>query len=170
MLIGKEMIMSRKLGGVGRTKACNACLGWAAGFLDGEGCIRIARRNPGGNANRIYSLEIVITQNCLRTLEHFQSTLGIQSSIYVFPCQGAVRSTVYALTYRCTRARAVLEALHPYLVRKQREAEVGIEFADRATFARKGRRRHSPEEIAIREDYYWKLRALKPRGPNAVVQ
>ena len=145
-------------------------LEWAAGFLDGEGCIRIAKRNPGTDANHIYSLEVTITQNCLTTLTHFQDVLGVKSSIYVFGSTGAVRSTVYALTYRCTRAREVLEILRPFLVRKLREAEVGIEFAHRASFARKGRRRHSDEEIALREDYYMQLRALKPRGPTAVVQ
>lgn len=144
-------------------------LAWCAGFVDGEGCIRIARRAPGGNANPIYSLEVTITQNCLGTLEHFKNVLGIKSSIYVFGCTGAVRSTVFGLTYRCTRARELLEALHPFLVRKRLEAAVGIEFANRASFARQGRRRHSDAEIELREGYYLRLRALKPRGPAAVV-
>lgn len=145
-------------------------LAWCAGFLDGEGCIRIARRHPGGNANCIYSLEVTVTQNCVRTLTHFQRVLGIKSSIYVFTGKGAVKSTVYGLTYRCTRARELLETLRPFLVRKLPEALVGIEFAERASFARKGRRRHSEEEIALRQGYYLKLRALKPRGPAAEVQ
>lgn len=162
--------MSRKLGVLTNLRACNACLAWAAGFLDGEGCIRIAKRDPGTDANHIYSLEVTITQNCLTTLTHFQDVLGVKSSIYVFKGTGTVRSTVYALTYRCTRAQAVLELLRPFLVRKLREADVGIEFAQRASFERKGRRRHSDEEIALREDYYLRLRALKPRGPTAVVQ
>lgn len=145
-------------------------LAWAAGFVDGEGCIRIAKRDPGGNANPVYSLEVTISQNCLGTLEHFQNVFGIKSSIYVFGGTGAVRSTVFGLTYRCTRARELLEALHPFLVRKRLEAAVGIEFANRASFARQGRRRHSDAEIELREGYYLRLRALKPRGPAAVIQ
>lgn len=121
-------------------------------------------------ANHIYSLEVVITQNCLTTLSHFKDVLGVQSSIYVFSTKVGTRSPFYALTYRCTKAREVLELLQPFLVRKLREAVVGIEFAQRASFGRKGRRRHSDEEIALREDYYLRLRALKPRGPTAVVQ
>ena len=141
-------------------------LGWAAGFLDGEGCIRVCKRDPGGEANFIYSLEVTITQNCLETLQHFKDCLGIQSSIYVYPCRGNLRSAVYGLTYRCSKACALLELLEPYLVRKRVEALVGIEFAKRASFARLGRRRHPPEEIALREDYYLRLRALKVRGPG----
>lgn len=144
-------------------------LAWSAGFLDGEGCIRVCKRDPGGDANFIYSLEVTLSQNCLPTLEHFKDGLGIPSSIYVYPCTGKLRSTVYGLTYRCTKARALLELLEPYLVRKRVEAQVGIEFAQRASFARIGRRRHPPEEIALREAYYQRLRALKPRGPQGVV-
>lgn len=141
-------------------------LAWAAGFLDGEGCIRVCKRNPGSGANLIYSLEVTLTQNCLTTLQHFKDSLGIQSSIYVYPCRGPLRSAVFGLTYRCTKARALLELLEPYLVRKRVEAQLGIEFAQRASFGRIGRRRHPPEEIALREDYYQRLRALKPRGPQ----
>lgn len=144
-------------------------LAWAAGFLDGEGCIRVAKRDPGGDANYIYSLSVSVTQNCRTTLEHFKDVLGIEGSICEFNSKSAVRSPVYLLTYNCTKARAVLELLRPFLVRKRREADVGIEFAERASFARKGRRRHSDAEIALREAYYLQLRALKPRGPTALV-
>lgn len=151
---------------------CIPCVdaAWAAGFLDGEGCIRIARRKPGNDANNIYSLEVTVTQNCLRTLEHFQRVLGVKSSIYVFVGKGPIKSTIYGLTYRCTRALEMLRAVQPYLVRKRLEADVAIEFAERADFRRKGRRRHTVEEIALRESYYLKLRALKPRGPAGDVQ
>ena len=134
---------------------------WAAGFADGEACIRIHKQDPGTGANPIYSLEVTISQNCLETLQHFKDTLGIDSSIYVYPCRGKLRRPVFALTYRCTRARMLLEVLAPHLVRKKREALLGIEFAQRASFARMGRRRHPPEEIALREDFFKRMSALK---------
>jgi len=69
--------MSRKLSVLGSgLNVSVTCLGWAAGFLDGEGCIRVAKRNPGNDANPIYSLEVTITQNCLTTLVHFQDVVG----------------------------------------------------------------------------------------------
>ena len=134
---------------------------WAAGFADGEACIRIHKQDPGTGANPVYSLEVTISQNCLQTLQHFKDTLGIESSIYVYPCRGKLRRPVFALTYRCTRARLLLEVLLPHLVRKKQEALLGIEFAQRASFARMGRRRHPPEEIALREDYFNRMSALK---------
>ena len=134
---------------------------WAAGFADGEACIRIHKQDPRTGANPIYSLEVTITQNCLETLQHFKDTMCIDSSIYVFPCKGKLRRPVFALTYRCTRARLLLEVLAPHLVRKKKEALLGIEFANRASFGRLGRRRHPPEEIALREDYFKRMSALK---------
>jgi hypothetical protein len=140
----------------------SADLRWHAGFVDGEGCIRIARRNPGNGANDIFSLELTISQNRLETLEYFKAGLGIRSSIYVYPCTGNLRRPVYGLTYRCTRANQALALLVPYLVRKRREALLGIEFADHVSSVyRQGRRRHSEEEMALREDYYLRMRALK---------
>lgn len=139
-----------------------ADLGWHAGFLDGEGCIRIARRDPGNGANFIYSLEVTISQNSLETLEHFKTGMDIRSSIYVYPCTGNLRRPVYGLTYRCTRANQALSLLAPLLVRKRSEALLGIEFANHVSFVyRQGRRRHSAEEMALREDYYLRMRALK---------
>lgn len=138
-----------------------AAAAWAAGFVDGEACIRIHRQDPKTGANPIYSLEVTISQNCLKTLQHFKQTLGIDSSIYVYPCRGNLRRPVFALTYRCTRARLMLELLVPYLIRKKKEALLGIEFAERASFARNGRRRHPPEEIALREAYFKRMSELK---------
>ena len=139
-----------------------ADLGWLAGFLDGEGCIRIAQRDPGNGANSIYSLEVTISQNSLQTLEHFKAALGISSSIYVYPCTGNLRRPVYGLTYRCTRANEVLVLLAPHLVRKREEALLGIEFAKHiASIARQGQRRHSAEVMAVREAFYLRMRALK---------
>lgn len=53
------------------------------------------------------------------------------------------------------------DVLLAHLVRKKKEALLGIEFAERASFARLGRRRHPPEEIALREDYCKRMSALK---------
>ena len=77
-------------------------LAWAAGFVDGEGCIRIAKRkNP---SNPVYSLEITISQNCIETLEHFKEVLGIDCGrSRIHSATARVKSDVYYLTYVCVR-------------------------------------------------------------------
>ena len=146
-------------------------LAWAAGFVDGEGCIRIAKRkNP---SNPVYSLEITISQNCIETLEHFKEVLGIDCGrSRIHSGTARVKSDVYYLTYRSQNALRLLRLLRPYLIRKRTEAEYGIAFARHVTLAQKKRWHtrkvpHSPAEIATRQHYYELLRSLKPRGKPA---
>ena len=82
-------------------------LAWAAGFVDGEGCIRIAKRkNP---SNPVYSLEITISQNCIETLEHFKEVLGIDCGrSRIHSATARVKSDVYYLTYRSQNALRLL--------------------------------------------------------------
>lgn len=136
-------------------------LAWAAGFIDGEGCLRIAKHNNAGGVNPIYHLHLAISQNRRETLEHCQSILGVQSSICMFPYRANFRRPVYLLTYLCANARDAVTLLLPYLVRKQSEAQLALEFALRLQLRRGGRTPHSAEEIAIREEYYRKMKELK---------
>ena len=43
---------------------------WAAGFIDGEGCVRIAKHSAKDRVNPIYNLHLAISQNRRDTLEH----------------------------------------------------------------------------------------------------
>ena len=136
-------------------------LAWAAGFIDGEGCLRIAKHANAGGVNPIYHLHLAISQNRLETLEHCQKVIGVQSSICAFPYRESFRRPVFLLTYLCANAREALTLLLPYLVRKQAEAMLALEFALRLQVPRGGRTPHSPEEIAIREEYYRRMKELK---------
>ena len=137
-------------------------LGWAAGFVDGEGCVRIARRNPGPGKNRIYSLELTISQNTRSTLEYFQSIFpDIHGSLRLHAAGEHLRRPVFALNYRCTQCLTLLLRLEPFLVRKKDEAQCGIEFARTVSFVRQGRTRHPPEQMALRETFFQRMTALK---------
>ena len=137
-------------------------LGWAAGFVDGEGCVRIARRNPGPGKNLIYSLELTISQNTRSTLEHFQSIFpDIHGSLRLHDAGAHLRRPVFALNYRCAQCLALLLLLEPFLVRKKAEAQCGIEFARDVSFVRRGRTRHPPEQMALRETFFQRMTALK---------
>lgn len=134
---------------------------WAAGFIDGEGCVRIAKNVSHGRVNPIYHVEMAISQNRLDTLEHCQEVIGIQSSICKFPDRKSFRRSVFLLTYLCANARDALALLLPYFVRKQAEARLALEFALRLQLRRGGNTPHSAEEIAIREEYYRRMKELK---------
>ncbi|MEO7232554.1 MAG: hypothetical protein ABIW96_07705 [Polaromonas sp.] len=139
----------------------NLDLAWAAGFIDGEGCVRIAKHSAKDRVNPIYNIQLTVSQNRLETLEHCQTIIGVQSSICRFPDRESFRRPVYLLTYLCANARDALTLLQPYLVRKKAEAMLALEFALRLRVPRSGRTPHTPEEIAIREEYYRRMKALK---------
>jgi len=134
---------------------------WAAGFIDGEGCVRIAKNVSHGRVNPIYHVEMAISQNRLDALEHCQKVIGVQSSICRFPDRESFRRPVFLLTYLCANARDALALLLPYFIRKQAEARLALEFALRLQSRRGGNTPHSAEEIAIREEYYRRMKALK---------
>ena len=136
-------------------------LAWVGGFIDGEGCLRIAKHVNAGGVNPIYNLSLSISQNRRETLEHCQSILGVQSSICQFPYRESFRRPVFLLTYQCANARDAVTILLPYLVRKQAEAQLALEFALRLESRRGGRTPHSAEEIAIREEYFRRMKELK---------
>lgn len=134
---------------------------WAAGFIDGEGCVRIAKNVSHGRVNPIYHVEMAISQNRLDALEHCQKVIGVKSSICRFPDRESFRRPVFLLTYLCANARNALTLLLPYFIRKQAEARLALEFALRLQSRRGGNTPHSAEEIAIREEYYRRMKALK---------
>lgn len=137
-------------------------LGWAAGFLDGEGHIRIVRRSEvvATHARPYYSLEIHIGQDSTMTLEHFQSIVGVPSNLHALrPIPGVILSK-FVLSYRNSNARGALELLEPYLVRLRAHALIGIEYSRRLGFEGACRKRQLPEATALREEYYRQLQEL----------
>ena len=50
-------------------------LAWAAGFIDGEGWIGIARQTRKGYDTITHRVKVAITQNNLEVLEHFKKGL-----------------------------------------------------------------------------------------------
>ena len=137
-------------------------LAWAGGFVDGEGCIRIARHRSKRCVNPIYNLHLSISQNRLEPLECCYAAIGVQGSIGEMPNRGKSRRPVYLLTYECANAAEALALLQPYLVRKKAEAALALEFAAHLRQStRGGRTPHTLEEIAIREDYYVRMKGLK---------
>ncbi|WP_288251560.1 hypothetical protein [uncultured Hydrogenophaga sp.] len=134
---------------------------WAAGMLDGDGCISIVKqRYPSRTAT--YRLVVQITQNCLKTLEHFRECVGEIGPIHEVTRRISHNKTVYVLIYSGPKAVRRPKRLAPHLVRKRAEAEVALSFIDKGQVGRRFGVRGVPIEIErIRISHYNKLRALK---------
>ena len=136
-------------------------LSWAAGMLDGDGCVAIVRQTYP-NRSSTYRLVVQVTQNDLQTLKHFRVCVGVPAPIHEVKRRIGHNRQVYALMYSGPKAVLVLQRLAAHLVRKRAEAEVALSFIDKGQVGRRFGVRGVPPSIErIRISHYNKLRALK---------
>ena len=138
-------------------------LAWAAGFMDGEGCISIARQTYTDPTRRdTFRLRVDITQNHLKVLRYFEKAVGVQGRLYEVKRTGSQNRDGYHLGYDGDRGFDVIERLLPFLQRKQHEAEAVLEFRKTCELNRHFGPKGCPERIwKLRERFYRKLQALK---------
>ena len=136
-------------------------LAWAAGMLDGDGCIAVIKQ-PFRNRRPIYRLIVSIVQNCRQTLEHFRRCVGVDGVIYDVKRKLEHNKQVYTLNYSGPKALLVIQRLRAYLVRKRLEALVAISFCLNGQISRRFGPHGVPADVeAVRVAHYLKLRALK---------
>lgn len=98
-------------------------LAWAAGFFDGEGTIFLAKRTNRGAPR--YCVEVALSQRNPKPLDEFRRIVG-EGTIKQHPSQGGI----YRWRASSASACRVLALLSPYLVGKDEEARVAIEFQE----------------------------------------
>ncbi len=114
---------------------------YAAGLLDGEGCILIAKQRQGVKQFFYYKVSIRITQNeygmCI--LQWLKDTFGgclcvcnKQSPKYKIP--------TYNWFISNSTSRPFLEGIHPYLKLKRAQAELALEFLNQTNRKKSSRR------------------------------
>ena len=136
-------------------------LAWAAGMLDGDGCVAIVKQTYPNRAST-YRLVVQVTQNDLQTLKHFRVCVGVPAQIHEVKRRIGHNRQVYALMYSGPKAVLVLQRLAAHLVRKRPEAEVALSFIEKGQVGRRFGGRGVPPSIEqIRISHYNKLRALK---------
>ena len=147
-----------------RTSSINAPapnLHWAAGLLDGDGCISIVRQRYPHRADNL-RLTVSISQNCRQTLEHFQACVGVAGRLHAVKRQVGHNKQVYVLNYSGPGAQALIEQLQGCLYRKRHEAAVALAFCRVGQVSRRfGPGGVPPHLQRVRESFYNKLKALK---------
>ena len=135
---------------------------WCAGFLDGEGCISMARikRNCGNGIN--YRVKVSIPQNCKETLMTFREFIGENSFLSQVTHRDSYTRPIYQLVYDGIHASNLLHKLRPFLVRKGAEADVVFQFYRDGQPTRHFGRNGVPTDIwHVRERCFDALRCLK---------
>jgi hypothetical protein len=124
---------------------------WAAGFLDGEGCIMVGTRDVP---------VVVFTSTDLAPLERLRELFG--GSLAEKRQTEARRSQTWDLHVRSAlRVRPLLETVMPYLVAKREQAEVLLAFCK--TVVGPGERLSSDTK-QLRRELDERLRGMKSRN------
>jgi hypothetical protein len=135
---------------------------YAAGVVDGEGCISISKTRYPGRRNPTYRLVLSVSQNHLGLLERVTKGLGVPRRIYSVPRTLKMNRDAYQLQVSDQHALAALRALRPHLTRKAPEAAVAIDVYLRGQMnVHPGSKGHPPEVWKIRESGYRKLKRMK---------
>lgn len=139
---------------------------YAAGFLDGEGCITIGKARQTGNPQRLYyTLNVTAANTNLAVLQRLEktyggSTLGRADHIAKGWKQG------YRWRVSSWGAVAFLKEVMPFLIVKRRQAEIALEFQQNMRHSGNRWSVLSDRECEYREKLYWEIRKLNERGPS----
>lgn len=130
---------------------------WAAGFIDGEGCISVVRCTPQGMAREQVQVLLDVAQMKPEPLQYLVALFGGRIRI------GGPSKGIYYWRLYGRKAGVVLQVVLPYLVAKRRQAELCLELLS----MQQGPGRHRSETVyarslAIAEE----LRALNLRRPR----
>lgn len=141
---------------------------WAAGLIDGEGCIFIAKKNPRSDRkngaktpNYVVAVKVAMCheETIQRLYEIFQT-----GSLHKFEHTEEKLSTSYIWVSQAKTVRGILEKIAPYCITKREEIIVALEFLDLPKWYGGQFRGVKTTEHQQREYEIWdKMRRLKPR-------
>ncbi len=132
-------------------------LAWAAGFIDGEGCISISRDDPPGGSTR-HELRLRAVNTDERPIKRLLSIFGFGS---VHTSIESGKRPLHFWHCSCNNAAKALVGIMRFLVSKKEQAECGLDFIVLKGATKATRKGIPAETIAMRDAYYWAMRDLK---------
>jgi hypothetical protein len=131
---------------------------WAAGIIDGEGCISIltTKAYPHRNQKTNYRLQVFVGMQHEETIQKLHSIFDL-GSMHVL-CEPSRQSKIYRVMWTGPTAGKVLELVLPYLVTKREHAQLAMKFLSLPKF--KGRRVMKEEQLEARKSCCAEMRRL----------
>lgn len=132
---------------------------WAAGFFDGEGCVRIVRQGSDH-----LGLGVAVGQVDDTPLLELQAWWS--GTVHLHPAHRANQRPLWQWRVHGRSAAVFLEEVRPHLRVKGPAADVGLRFATTLVTVGRGRSRPhlTSEEIAIREACLAEIREINRVG------
>lgn len=135
---------------------------WAAGFVDGDGCICPVIQRHDDRATDSVRIRLVVTQNDRHVLEVLRTVLGERCALNAtkrLPCQNR---QAYQLQYDSGHAIEAIRKILPYLIRKRREADLCLQlFVDGQLNRNPGPKGFPPEVHRVRKSLVRRIRRMK---------
>jgi len=131
-------------------------LAYAAGIVDGEGCIRINKQGKSGN----HAIRVQITNTKHVLVSQFQEWFGGNITVNEASRYNPRANTSYVWEVSAKRAADVLSAIGPYLKLKKEQADVALQLQD----TKRNTNIVSEELYRIREELFLKMRELNRKG------
>lgn len=148
-----------------RREPSEADLGWAAGILDGEGCVHIARQTYRDPTRRpTYRLRMTIAQNQIDVLQEFEWAVGLRGSIRSPKPTKKQNKVCHYLNYDGMKAFVVLQKLKEHLRRKREQAKTAEDFRRECDIHVHPGPRGTPEEVWERREWYYNKMGLLNGG------
>lgn len=137
-------------------------LAYIAGFIDGEGCIGILKRNRKHYSPE-YHVYVSVGQKDAAIIDWLKTNFG--GTVHKIKRDGSFSWSVgYKLAY------ILLEQITPYLRYKQPQAKLALKFYKEVVPSSRGKGmggKLTPDELARREELLLQLKALKKVFTNS---
>ena len=132
---------------------------YLAGIIDGEGCFKL-QRSGGGQSHAYISPYVVVVMNDKTTIEHLHQLWG--GNFRRVKQSNPRYRDGYLWSVSSQEAVNLIAMVWPFLKAKRTQAWIVFQFwADRT---KRGGKRISPEESALREGYKLALHQANARG------
>lgn len=152
-------------------------IAYLAGLLDGEGHIGILKsRAYGPYKTTRYRLRVAIGMYCSSTIDWCVENFG--GSKYErkasLTSNGVMRKVSYDACWQGQKALTLLLQVQPYLITKQKHAQIGIQFQQHCTSQPSADTngyfvRLSEAELETREHFYLQLKELNARQKKSLL-
>jgi hypothetical protein len=127
-------------------------IAWAAGLIDGEGCVHIHKMTR--TKNTYYGLMISVTNTNLDAIIKIKNIFEVGS---IFESKTYKDKPIYTLTVRGKEAAMVICEILPYSIIKREELMLGLFFQNTIIYGG----RVPITYLKDREDIYNEMRSLK---------
>lgn len=135
-------------------------LAYLAGFFDGEGTLFIEHLSL--KRSNSYRLRVSVGQTNRWILERYRMAFG--GSVRLNRVEHGNHKPLWQWQVSCKAAGEFLKAIYPYLILKQSEAKVALEFQAKQTARGPGRKKMSAQESAVQEAQQLLIHNLKDKS------